>query len=205
MKKTDVGTDIEPKKTEEVTVIKKKPRGGNSPVIGMNGFNLEPGDNAKITNVSIKLFNMPNIDMDDVDAVAQRLTEYFAIYNEVDMKPTVVGMAVALNGHNRQWLHAVVNDSPAGGTGHVPNLRPAVADLIKKAYILMENQWEQYMNSGKVNPVAGIFLGKNNFKYQDKTEYVLTPNANPDSDINPDSIRDRYLIDSKNDSDSETD
>lgn len=28
-------------------VIKKKPRGGNSPVIGMNGYDLEPGDNTK--------------------------------------------------------------------------------------------------------------------------------------------------------------
>lgn len=204
-KKTDVGTDIEPKKTEEVTVIKKKPRGGNSPVIGMNGFNLEPGDNSRITRVSIELFNLPNIDMNDEEAVAKRLTEYFEIYDNADMKPTVAGMACALNGHTRQWLHSVVNDSPAGGNGYVPNLRPAVADLIKKAYSMMEIAWEQYMNSGKVNPVAGIFLAKNNFKYQDKTEYVLTPNANPDSDINPDSIRDRYLIDSKNDSDSETD
>ena len=67
---------------------------------------------------------------------------------------------------------------------------------------MMEIMWENYMSSGKLNPVAGIFLGKNNFDYQDKTEYVLTPNQNNDSDIDPDSIRERYLIDSKNDSDS---
>ena len=187
---------------EKPVVVKKKPRGGNSPVIGMNGFDLQPGDNAKITGVSLKLFNLKNIDMDDVDAVAERLSEYFAIFNEADLKPTVVGMAIALNGHSRQWLHSVVNDAPTGGMGYKANLRPEVADLIKKAYILMENQWETYMNSGKVNPVAGIFLGKNNFRYQDKTEYVLTPNQNNDSDIDPDSIRERYLIDSKNDSDS---
>ena len=34
------------KKTEkDVQVIKKKPRGGNSPVIGDNGLMLEAGDN----------------------------------------------------------------------------------------------------------------------------------------------------------------
>ena len=49
------------------------------------------------------------------------------------------------------------------------------------------------MSSGKVNPVAGIFLGKNNYKYQDKTEYVLTPNQQTDSDYDADEIRDRYI------------
>ena len=196
------------KKNDEVQVIKKtkmKPRGGNSPVIGMNGFDLEPGDNAKITGISIKLLNLKNIDMDDVEQVAQRLSEYFGIYAEADLKPTVAGMAIALNGHSRQWLHAVVNNTPLGGRGNMPNLRPDVTDYIKKAYFMMENQWETYMNSGKVNPVAGIFLGKNNFRYQDKTEYVLTPNTNNDSDIDPDSIKARYLIDSQSDSDSDSD
>lgn len=53
------------------------------------------------------------------------------------------------------------------------------------------------MNSGKVNPVAGIFLGKNNYGYQDKTEYVLTPNANQDSDYSADEIKQRYLTGSE--------
>jgi hypothetical protein len=33
------------------------------------------------------------------------------------------------------------------------------------------------MQNGKINPVSGIFLGKNNFGYQDKQEYVLTPSS----------------------------
>ena len=49
------------------------------------------------------------------------------------------------------------------------------------------------MSSGKVNPVAGIFLGTNNFGYQDKTEYVLTPNTNTDNDYSADEIRERYI------------
>ena len=53
--------------------------------------------------------------------------------------------------------------------------------------------WENYMNSGKINPVSGIFLGKNNFGYQDKTEYVLTPNTNTDNDYSADEIRERYI------------
>lgn len=191
--------------TESVQVVKKKPRGGNSPVIGNNGLMVNPGDNAKILNINIQIFNMRNIDMDDVDAVAQRLTEYFRIYAESDFKPTVVGMALALNGHTRQWLWAVAHDKQTGSAGYGPALRPEVANLIKKAYFMMENQWETYMNSGKINPVSGIFLGKNNFGYQDKTEYVVTPNVQQDNDYDPNSIRERYMIEDKSDSDSGSD
>lgn len=171
----------------------KKPRGGNSPVIGNNGLMLQEGDNAKFLGVNIKLFNMPSIDMDDAEAVAQRLTDYFNLYAENDMKPTVVGMAMALNGMSRQQLWAIVHDKPTGGAGYLTALPREVADTIKKAYKIMENLWEGYMNSGKINPVSGIFLGKNNFGYQDKTEYVLTPNTQNESDYDPEDIKQRYL------------
>ena len=109
------------------------------------------------------------------------------------MKPTVAGMALALNGHSRQWLWAVCNNQPVNGQGDMCALPPATSDAIKKARFLLENLWESYMSSGKVNPVAGIFLGKNNFGYQDKTEYVLTPNTNSDNDYSADEIRERYI------------
>jgi hypothetical protein len=49
--------------------------------------------------------------------------------------------------------------------------------IILKAYRVMEELWENYMLNGKINPVSGIFLGKNQFQYSDKQEYVLTPNT----------------------------
>jgi hypothetical protein len=52
------------------------------------------------------------------------------------------------------------------------------------------------MHNGKINPVSGIFLAKNNFGYQDKVEHVLTPNVNNDSDYSAEDIRKRYLTDS---------
>lgn len=186
---------------EVVTKPKKKPRGGNSPVIGNNGLQLQEGDNAKFMEVQIALMNMPNIDMENAEEVSKRLSDYFALYTSRDMKPTVAGMAVALNGHNRTWLWAVTHDQPIGGRGNEPTLRPDVTNAIKKAYFLLENLWETYMNSGKVNPVAGIFLGKNNYGYQDKTEYVLTPNQNQEQNYDADSIKQRYLEDSGNSDD----
>ena len=190
---------------EEVQVVKKKPRGGNSPVIGDNGMMLEDGDNNKFTSVSLQLLNLPKIDLHDPEAVQVRLNEYFNLMAEKDMKPTVAGIAMAL-GTTRQTLWAIKNNQPMGGYGNLPNMPSQTTDLIKKAYLLMENLWESYMLNGKINPVSGIFLGKNNFGYQDKTEYVLTPNTQQDNDYNADDIRSRYLIDSADSgSDSDSD
>lgn len=190
------------KKKDEVQVIKKKPRGGNSPVIGDNGLMLQEGDNAKFMGVNMVLFNMEKIDLHNNDEVQARLNEYFKLYADNDMKPTVAGMAMAL-GMNRRTLWAIVNDQPTGSSGYLTALPPDVALTIKKAHFMLENLWESYMASGKINPVSGIFLGKNNFGYQDKTEYVVTPNTQQDNDYDADDIRKRYLIDSQNDSDSD--
>lgn len=167
---------------------KKKPRGKNigetlAPV-------TEPGDNAKYISVSMRLFNLPKIDLHNPEQVQARLNEYFDIHVQADLKPTVVGMAMAL-GIDRRRLWEIKS-----GNEKAYQLPTSVSDSIKKAYDFMENLWENYMNNGKINPVSGIFLGKNNFGYQDKTEYVLTPNTNNDSDYNADDIRARYLTDS---------
>ncbi len=51
---------------------------------------------------------------------------------------------------------------------------------------------ENWMQNGKINPVSGIFLMKNNFGYADKSEVVVTPN-NPLGDAESrESIEARY-------------
>lgn len=179
---------------EQVVKTKGKPRGGNSPMIGDNGLMLQEGDNAKILGMNIKLFNMPKVDLHDPEAVTERLTEFFMLYAENDMKPTVAGMGMALGLDRRRLWEIKVGATQ--GRGEIDTLPGEVRDSIKKAYSLMENMWESYMNSGKINPVSGIFLGKNNFGYQDKQEMVLTPNTQNESDFNEDDLRKRYLTDS---------
>lgn len=177
---------------EKVVKAKGKPRGGNSPMIGENGYLLEEGDNNKFTSMGLWLMNLPKIDVHDPEAVQQRLNDYFGYMASQDAKPTVAGMAMALgmdrrrlweiktgNYHTNKWLEDLPNE---------------VKDSIKKAYSLMEYLWENYMVNGKINPVTGIFLGKNNFGYQDKQEMVLTPNTQNESDFNEDDLRKRYMI-----------
>lgn len=202
---------VKSKKTGEVIPKKKgKPRGGNSPVIGNNGYNVVEGDNAKFTRINQEIFNLPDIDLKNANAVANRLSEFFGIYAKYDVKPTVAGMALSLNCMSRSTLRNIAHGTPTGGSGYTTALPSEVASVIKKAYFSMENLWEAYMNSGKINPVSGIFLAKNNFGYVDKTETVLTPNTRPEEDYSIEDIKKRYdssdfpkrlSSDSQNDSD----
>lgn len=164
----------------------------------------DPGDNAKYVGLTMELFKMPKIDLHDSQAVEERLEEFFQLYYAADMKPTVVGMAMAL-GIDRRRLWEIKTGAMVGGTTPI-ELPTATLDSIKRAYNFMENLWEMYMQNGKINPVSGIFLGKNNFGYQDKTEMVLTPNSRTDSDYDAEDIKKRYLTDSTTfDSDSDSD
>jgi hypothetical protein len=61
--------------------------------------------------------------------------------------------------------------------------------------------WENNFQSGKLNPVAGIFLAKNNYGYKDQNEYVLTPNKRDDSPVSADEIKARYQLPDKTDND----
>ena len=81
------------------------------------------------------------------------------------------------SGKDRRWLWAVANDKPVNGQGDVANINRESSDLIKKTYHLLDTMWQNYMQEGKINPVAGIFLAKNHFSYVDKTETVVTPNT----------------------------
>lgn len=173
---------------------KKKPRGLSKDMADGKWLQTEPGDNTRIVMTNMKFFDMPKVDLNDSEAVRERLCEYFQIYGEADLKPTVAGMAMAL-GVDRRRLWEIKTGAAVGGSGK-QNLPPETLDLIKKAYEILETTMENYANAGKINPVMAIFMMKNHFGYQDKTEYVLTPNQKQDSDYDAEDIRKRYLSDS---------
>lgn len=174
-----------------------------------SSLKLEDGDNAKFTSMNLHFMNLPKIDPHDEKAVQDRLNEYFDFMIQNDMKPSVSGMAMALGlDRRRLWEIKTGNTQGSGALGGLSSLPQEVTDLVKKAYQLLECLWEDYMLNGKINPMAGVFLGVNNYGYQDVKKVDVTPvlpDSNKDNDYDPDSIRERYLIDSGNDSDSESD
>ena len=186
---------------QEIVKQKKKPRGVSKDMADGKWLQTEPGDNTKIVLTNMKFFNMPAIDLHDPNAVQERLVEYFQIYGDADLKPTVAGMGMAL-GLDRRRLWEIKTGNYTSST---PKLPRETEDLIKKAYEILETTMEAYANAGKINPVMAIFMMKNHFGYQDKTEYVLTPNQKQDSDYDAEDIRKRYLSDSTTiDSDSDS-
>ena len=48
------------------------------------------------------------------------------------------------------------------------------------------------MLNGKINPVSGIFLGKNAWNYADKQEVVLTPNTGLPTDADAATVAAKY-------------
>ena len=176
----------------EIVKQKRKPAGMAAALAGNLG--QEPGDNTRIVQTNMKFFDMPKVDLHDPEAVHARLCEYFKIYGEADLKPTVAGMAMCL-GVDRRRLWEIKTGTAIGGTT-MNDLPRETLDLVKKAYEILETSMENYANAGKINPVMAIFMMKNHFGYQDKTEYVLTPNQKQESDYNADEISKRYLTDS---------
>ena len=176
----------------EIVKQKRKPAGMAAALAGDLG--QEPGDNTRIVQTNMKFFDMPRVDLKNPDAVRERLCEYFRIYGEADLKPTVAGMAMCLGVDRRRlWDIKTGNYTNVGGYKDLP---PETVDLVKKAYEILETTMENYANAGKINPVMAIFMMKNHFGYQDKTEYVLTPNQKQESDYDADEISKRYLSDS---------
>lgn len=164
----------------------------------------EPGDNTKYLTVSLELAKLPKVDFTKPEQVEERLLQFFELHAQNDMKPTVMGMGLAL-GVDRRRLWEMKSGVAKGGLTPY-DLPTETLDLIKRAYDILENLMENYAQNGKINPVSAIFLMKNNFGYQDKTEYVLTPNTHSDSDYDADDIKKRYLTDSATiDSDSDSD
>lgn len=191
-----------------MAVKKNNPKGIGLPT-STSSLTLDAGDNAKYTSMNLHFMNMPKIDLHDEVAVQNRLNEYFNLMVDSDMKPSVSGMAMALGiDRRRLWEIKTGNTQGSGALGGLSSLPQEVTDLVKKAYQLLECLWEDYMLNGKINPMAGVFLGVNNYGYQDVKKVDVTPvlpDSNKDNDYDPDSIRERYLIDSGNDSDSESD
>lgn len=131
------------------------------------GQDLNAGDNARYLAHAMVIMEQPPIDRSNPKEVEERIKWYFGHCVNSDMKPTVSGMCNAIGIH-RDTLHTWKTGQARQGTHQ---------EVVLRAYRVLEELWEDYMLNGKVNPVAGIFLGKNLFQYRDQQEYVVTPNT----------------------------
>lgn len=169
---------------ETTTTTIKKGRGsaGRNNLPQMQSLNTEPGDNSRYLRHALATLELPPIDISDPKQVEDRIYWYFDHCSGSDMKPTVTGFCNSL-GITRTTLFDWKNGNYRADTHQA---------IILKAYTMLEELWENYMLNGKINPVSGIFLGKNQFSYRDQQEYVVTPNMAAVQEVDPATIEAKY-------------
>lgn len=169
---------------EEKNLTKEKKHRNRPDLKNFGQEMVKPGDNTRYLRHALACWDLPPLDLDDDEAVAGRVRWYFEHCADDDMKPTVTGLANAL-GVRRQTLLKWAN-----GERRSENSDRGV--LIKRAYEALAELWEDYMLNGKVNPVSGIFLGKNHFGYTDKQEVTLRPGQMEEAPPTPAELEEKY-------------
>ena len=150
---------------------------------------LEPGENTKYLSHSLAMMDWKKPDMKSVEAVQERMINYFQLCADNDMKPSFAGMALAF-GVDRTTMWKWCN-----GTGDIKPRAPGVRNTLKKGQQILNAQMEDYMQNGKINPVSGIFLMKNNMGYTDQQEVVLRPDSPLGEKADPEALKRKYLED----------
>lgn len=165
---------------EQVVKKRGRPKGSkNSTIRQDHKIQTNEGDNTKFLTHDLKLMRLPHIDLNSLADVKQRLDDYISLCAEDDVKPSIASFALSL-GINRFDLFNYLN----GRSNVIKNKECILA--IKGIYDLINSYYEHIMNNGKINPVAGIFLMKNNLGYKDSTEYTITTETH--NDITDDDI-----------------
>ena len=122
------------------------------------------------------------------EELAERLDSYFKRCAENGQVPTVEEMCLSTG-----YSYSTCWDWE---TGRRKGFSNSTADIIKKAKEMLKTFDAKLVISGKLNFLAYCFRAKNYYGMSDKTEYILTPNTNSDSDYSTDDIRKRYALDS---------
>lgn len=144
------------------------------------------GENSKYLAHAIEIFNLPKVDLNDAEQVKSRIVEYLNICLRNDMRPNIEGVSNAL-ACSRQYLWEISN----GKT----NKCREVVDTIKKVQYMLTQQMADFMQNGKINPVAAIFLMKNNMGYKDEQEIIVSPGL--DEKQPKDLITEAQMLDDK--------
>lgn len=115
--------------------------------------------------LNIKALTLPQIDVTKIEEVMERTMQYLQECVEKDIKPGTAGLCAWLGIPRQTWY------GWCAGRARVDTHY----NFCVRVMGVLDATLEDYMQNGQVNPVTGIFLGKNNFGYTDKTEVAVEP------------------------------
>lgn len=142
-------------------------QGKNSPTIGENGFLTQPGEVSAMLSSINEISKLPKVETDE--ELIERVDWYFQFCASNDIRPGVEGLALACGVDRRTLWDWQVGNSRSG------TMR---GEIIKEAKQRLAMFHEALMLYGRINPVTGIFLAKNNYGYTDRTELEVTTGNN---------------------------
>lgn len=129
-------------------------------------------DVGKYAKSTLAMWELKPIDTGDPAQVEERIHWYFNHCGDLELKPSVAGLAVAL-GVDRKTLYRWVSGERRNNQSH--------GDLIKRAVEMILYNTEIYAQDGKMNPAIAIFLLKNHGGYTD-TQQITVEAKNNDID-----------------------
>lgn len=118
------------------------------------------GENREYLNFSLEGLNLPQVDITDINEVVERCSMYFTRCAEEGLRPGIASMCVWLGINRARWQKWC--NGAEFKTTHMA--------ACQKINGIFDAQMESYMQNGKINPVSGIFLLKNNHNYVDTVE-----------------------------------
>lgn len=126
----------------------------------------QAGDNTKYTLHNLDIMALPPLDIRicKQQELEKRCFDYVEICMRNDMKPTMAGLALSLNMSRSALLDYMNGNYP------MPTVN---REVLKRFSGLLNSLMEDFLMNGKVNPVAGIFIAKNDYGYKDSQEFVV--------------------------------
>lgn len=149
--------------SEELTT-KKKPRGGNSPVIGNNGVKSSKADNARIAHTLMEFHRWGNVDRSDLAALDTRFWQFVDYCEQNGVRVT-----------NQLAYYALgIDRDTAYDWEHGRSRTREHADFIKMVKNFCAAYREMLGAEGKINPVTLVWWQKNYDGFRDQSEVIVS-------------------------------
>lgn len=117
-----------------------------------------------------ELFMLPTIDMEDPEAVRDRYFELLELSEKYGRAITIEALSMGFETTREEIVEFSKGERCRLGARLSANSVP----IFQKCLNSVAGIWATHMSSGDFKqPVAGIFIGKNNFGYGDVTETVI--------------------------------